>query len=101
MRLHIDSHQETMRQDSHTFLRRQGVLREAQPDGYPRQGELSANRETIEAIILDSVAQRDREYIARQIGRINEANKKAVSRRSDSVLCLLVGCLFRGGAVDG
>jgi hypothetical protein len=93
--------QETMRQDSNAFLRRQCVLREAQPDGYPRQGELSANRETIEAIILDSVAQRDREYIVRQIGRINEANEKAVSRRSDSVLCLLVGCLFRGGTVDG
>ena len=28
--------------------------------------------ETIEAIILDSVAQRDREYIVRQIRRINE-----------------------------
>jgi hypothetical protein len=93
--------QETMRQDSNTFLRRQGVLREAQPDGYSGSGELSANRESIEAIILDSVAQRDREYIARQIGRINEANKKAVSRRFDSVLCLLVDCLFRGGAVDG
>jgi|LakMenE18May11ns_1017448.scaffolds.fasta_scaffold8945242_1 hypothetical protein len=92
--------QETMRQDSNAFLRRQCVLREAQPDGYPRQGEL-CSAESIEAIILDSVAQRDREYIVRQIGRINEANEKAVSRRSDSVLCLLVGCLFRGGTVDG
>ena len=66
------TNQETLRQDRNTFLRRQGVLRTSQPDSYSRKGELDAYRQSIEAIILDSVAQRDREYIVRQIGRINE-----------------------------
>jgi hypothetical protein len=39
MRLHLDSDKETLRQDRHTLLRQQSVLRATQPVGYPGSGE--------------------------------------------------------------
>ena len=67
MRPHIDPHQETLLPDGNALMRWEGVLRTSQPVGYPRQGECGANRETIEAIIMESVTERTREYIVRRI----------------------------------
>lgn len=79
--------QETMRQDSNTFLRREGVLRTPQPVGYQGSCELSANRETIEAIIQDSADEQTRQYILRRIRDVSK--EKTVPCRLDRVCSLL------------
>ena len=99
MRLHIDSDKEALPKNSHAFLRRESVLREAQPDGYTRQGELDAYRQSIEAIIMESVHERDKEYLLRRMRNVQE--QKAVPRRLDRVCSLLVCELFRRRFMDG
>lgn len=78
--------QEALHQDSHSFLRRETVLRQAQSNGYRRTKETS--RETIEEIMMSSVAERDREYIIRRIGNVQE--QKTTTCRLDRFCSLLL-----------
>ena len=76
--------QEEVRQDGNSFLRRETVLREAQPDCDNQEGQ----RLSIEAIILDSANERTKEFILRRIRDVQK--QKPTEGRLDRVRSLLL-----------